>query len=150
MHLWDRLLPQAIITVNLLKTYRINPKLLAYEYLHSTFDYNTTPLAPPGTKVLIHEKVNQRTSWGLHSREGWYLGPAMHHYCCYACYTIETRAECIADIIDFHPHAFDMPHVTPEDTATAATLDLIEALRNPGPRSPWANLGNEQLQAIKS
>eukprot|EP00957_Ditylum_brightwellii_P183858 14004641-Ditylum_brightwellii.AAC.1 len=59
MHLWDRLLPQASITVNLLRTCQINPKLLAYKYLHGTFDYNATPLVPPGTKVLIHKKVDQ-------------------------------------------------------------------------------------------
>eukprot|EP00957_Ditylum_brightwellii_P020660 1558100-Ditylum_brightwellii.AAC.1 len=69
MHLWDRLLLQASITVNLLRTCRINPKLSAYEYLHGTFDYNATPLALPGTKVLIHKKVDQRTSWGTHGKD---------------------------------------------------------------------------------
>eukprot|EP00957_Ditylum_brightwellii_P023340 1762152-Ditylum_brightwellii.AAC.1 len=69
MHLWDRLLPQAIITPNLLRTYRINPKLLAYEYLNGTFDYNATSLAPPGIKVLIHKKVDQHTLWGFHGKE---------------------------------------------------------------------------------
>eukprot|EP00957_Ditylum_brightwellii_P016140 1214904-Ditylum_brightwellii.AAC.1 len=70
MHLWDRLLPQAIITLNLLRTCDINPKLLAYDYLHSTFGYNVMSLAPTGSKVLIHKKVDQCTLWGLYGKEG--------------------------------------------------------------------------------
>eukprot|EP00957_Ditylum_brightwellii_P129714 9894945-Ditylum_brightwellii.AAC.1 len=129
MHLWDRLLLRAMITVNLLRTCCINLKVSIYEYLSGTYDYNATPLAPPGIKVLIHKKVDQRTSWGLHGKEGWYLGPALHHYCCYTCYATETQAECIADTVDFYPHAFDMPYVTPEDAAIEALLDLVEALK---------------------
>eukprot|EP00957_Ditylum_brightwellii_P120329 9181763-Ditylum_brightwellii.AAC.1 len=69
MHLWDRLLPQAMIMVNLLRACRINHKLSAYEYLHGTFNYNATLIAPPGTTVLIHKKVDQRTSWGVHGKK---------------------------------------------------------------------------------
>eukprot|EP00957_Ditylum_brightwellii_P113851 8679850-Ditylum_brightwellii.AAC.1 len=53
----------------LFKTCRINPDLLAYEYLNSTADYNATPLVPPGVKVLIHKKVDQKTLLGLHGKE---------------------------------------------------------------------------------
>ena len=60
---WDRLLPQAEITLNLLRNSRANPKLSSYAYLFGNFDFNATPLAPPGTKVLVHIKVGQRGSW---------------------------------------------------------------------------------------
>jgi hypothetical protein len=33
MHLWDRILPQAVITLNMLRTSRINPKLLAATHI---------------------------------------------------------------------------------------------------------------------
>jgi hypothetical protein len=56
LHLWDKLLPQCEMTLNLLRGSRINPKLSAYAQLHGAFDYNKTPLALPGTKVVIHEK----------------------------------------------------------------------------------------------
>jgi hypothetical protein len=56
LHLWDRLLPQALISLNLLRGSRINPRLSAYAQLHGDFDYNRTPLAPPGTRVFVHEK----------------------------------------------------------------------------------------------
>lgn len=49
---WDRLLPQAMITLNLLRSARINPNLLAHAYLFGELNCNATLLAPPGTKVL--------------------------------------------------------------------------------------------------
>ncbi|KAG7366875.1 hypothetical protein IV203_029545 [Nitzschia inconspicua] len=47
IHLWDQLLPQAELTLNLLRGSRLNPKLSAWAQLHGTDDYNRTPLAPP-------------------------------------------------------------------------------------------------------
>ena len=38
MHLWDRLLPQAEIQINLLQTANANPNVSAHQYLHGTFD----------------------------------------------------------------------------------------------------------------
>ena len=53
---WDRLIPQAVLTLNLLRKSIINPKLLAWAYLFGQFDWMKTPLAPPGTQVLVHLK----------------------------------------------------------------------------------------------
>ena len=70
--------------------------------LEGTFDYNKTPLAPPGTNIVVHEKTNKRASWESHNVDGWYLGPAMDHYCCYCVYVISTRAKCNSEIVDFY------------------------------------------------
>jgi hypothetical protein len=80
MHVWDRLLAQSSITLNLLRPSRRNPKISTYNMLEGTFNYNRTPMAPPGRKVIIHEKPQQRKTWDPHGTEGWYLGPAMEHY----------------------------------------------------------------------
>jgi hypothetical protein len=80
IHLWDRLIPQAVITLNLLRHSRLNPKLSAHAQLNGLFDYNKTPLASPGTKVIIHKKTDHRGSWSPHGLNGWYIGPAMEHY----------------------------------------------------------------------
>ena len=63
LHLWCRLLPQAIVTLNLLRPSRINPTLSAYAKLHGLFYFNATPFAPPGTKVIVHLKPKIRKSW---------------------------------------------------------------------------------------
>ena len=59
MSLWDRLLPQAELTINLLRQANANPNLSAYAYLHGPFDYNKMPLAPMGCRVQVHEKPDQ-------------------------------------------------------------------------------------------
>ena len=59
---WDRLLPGAELCLNLLRNSRINPKLSAWSYLFGQFDFNRTPLAPPGTELVIHEKPDKRKS----------------------------------------------------------------------------------------
>ena len=48
-NLWCVLLPHSSLTINLLRKSRINPKLSGFDQLHIKFNYNATPLAPPGT-----------------------------------------------------------------------------------------------------
>jgi hypothetical protein len=47
MHLWDRLLPQAVITLNMLRISQINPKLSSSTHIDGKYDYNRAPMAPP-------------------------------------------------------------------------------------------------------
>jgi hypothetical protein len=54
MHLWYILLPQAEITLNLLRTSRLHPQLSAAAHYHGLVDYNKTSFAPPGFKIIAH------------------------------------------------------------------------------------------------
>jgi len=54
--------------------------LSAWAQVHGQFDFNRTPIAPPGIKVLVHEKPENRNTWAPHAVEGWYVGPAMQSY----------------------------------------------------------------------
>ena len=63
---WDRLLQQSEITLNLQRLSCCDPKLSAYAYIEGTLDYNKTPLAPLGTKVMVHRKTSQQKSWDFH------------------------------------------------------------------------------------
>ena len=56
LKLWDKFLPQCLITLNLLRGYHINPNVLAYSQVHGSFSLNRTPLYPPGTRVLVLKK----------------------------------------------------------------------------------------------
>ena len=60
MQLWDRLLPQAEITVNLLRQSNATPTVSAYAHMSGPFDYNKMPLAPMGCQVQVHEKTDKR------------------------------------------------------------------------------------------
>jgi hypothetical protein len=86
MHLWCRLIHQCTQTLNLMRPSRINSRLSAEAQLNGAFAYNKTPLAPPGTKVLIHETPNKQRTWVVHGTDGWYLGGAPEHYRCYRVY----------------------------------------------------------------
>jgi hypothetical protein len=56
LHLWDRILPQAEITLDLLRTSRLHLQLSAAVHFHGLLDYNKTAFAPPGCKIIAHEK----------------------------------------------------------------------------------------------
>jgi hypothetical protein len=71
MHLWDRLLPQAVITLNMLRTSRINPKISAATHIFGKYDFNRAPMAPPGTRIIAHETPNRRSTWVTHGLDGW-------------------------------------------------------------------------------
>ena len=72
---WDRLINQCNITLNLLRNSRVNPGLSAYAYAYGEFNFNKTPLCPPGTKTIVHQKTNNRGSWNFHGKQGWTVGP---------------------------------------------------------------------------
>jgi hypothetical protein len=56
LHVWDRLLPQAEITLNLLRTSKLHPQLSSVAHFHGLIDYNKTSFAPPGCNIIAHEK----------------------------------------------------------------------------------------------
>jgi len=64
---WCYLIHETILTLNLLRPSRINPNLSDHAQLYGAFDFNSTPLDPPGTEVLIHEKPSECGTWAFHS-----------------------------------------------------------------------------------
>jgi hypothetical protein len=90
LHLWDILLPQAEITLNLLWTSRLHPQLSAAAHFHGLLDYNKTAFAPLGCKIIAHEKPGKRRTWAPHGKHGYSLGPTMHHYRCQNVYISAT------------------------------------------------------------
>jgi len=142
LHLWCRLLPQAEDSLNMLRTSNINKHMSSYEELHGPYDYNQTPMLPPGLKILIHEKTNQRRSWAPRGTEGWYLGPAKEHYRCHRVYCTKTSAERITDTVAILPHQ-KVPSVTLQEAAIVATDKLTTFLNKS------KNVGDDQLHALK-
>ena len=149
MHLWDRKIPQATLTLNLLLPSRINPRLSAKAQLNGPFNFNATPLAPPGTKVLIHETPDQQRSWAPHGVYDWYIGPELEHYRCYQVYVPTMRAECVAKTVQFFPNNCPVPKLSSADNAAGAARELTEALLNPTPAAPFATFGDKTMTAIR-
>ena len=76
LHLWYCLVPQATLTLNLMRSSRINPRLSAKAQLNDAFNFNATPLAPQGTRVTFYKLPGNQRTWALHGGNGWFLGQA--------------------------------------------------------------------------
>jgi hypothetical protein len=148
MHLWDRLLPQAEITLNLLRTSRLHPQLSAAAHYHGLVDYNRTAFALPGCKIIAHEKPGKRRTWAPHGKHGYSLGPAMHHYRCQNVYISTTARERIMDTLEFFPHNYQMPQLSSTDRLLIAAKDMMDALQNPHPTVPFASVGDDTIAAL--
>jgi hypothetical protein len=118
--------------------------------LNGTFDYNRTPMAPPGTKIVVHEKPNQRRTWDPHGVNGWYLGPTTKHYHCCRVFINKTRSERITDTVKLFPQEIEMPFPTPTEIAVEATKTLIRTLQNPVPSTPFAHQPYDRTTAIRT
>ena len=148
LHLWDKLLPQAELTLNLLRGSRINPKLSAQAQMQGHFDFNRTPLAPPGIRVLVHIKPSDRTTWSPHGADGWYTGPALESYRCYTVWLWETRTTRLCDTLTWFPTKITMSIASSNDLILAGVHDILHALQNPSPESPLAPLTDSHHEAL--
>ena len=149
LHLWCRLLDQAELTLNMLHTSQINPNLSAHEQINGTHDFNATPLAPPGTRCIAHEKSSQHGTWAPHGQPGWYVGATPEHYRCYQIYIPKTQGTQIYDTVEFFPTHCKMPKVSAHDAAIYAANDLIMALTKPQPPNSFLPLGDDQMVALQ-
>jgi hypothetical protein len=148
LHLWDRLLPQAEITLNLLRTSRLHPQLSAAAHFHGLVDYNKTYFAPPGCKIIAHEKPGKRRTWAPHGQHGYSLGPAIHHYCCQNVYISAMASERIVDTLEFFPHNYQMPQLSSTDRLLMAANDMSNALQNSHPEVPFTHVGDDTISAL--
>jgi hypothetical protein len=73
LQLWDRLTPQVITTLNLMRASRVDPSKSAYEVLYGDYDWNRYPLAPLGCRAVVYEDGDTRGSWASRGVDGWYL-----------------------------------------------------------------------------
>jgi hypothetical protein len=148
LHVWDILLPQAEITSNLLRTSRLHPQLSAAAHFHGLVDYKKTAFAPPGCKIIAHEKPGKRRTWAPHGQHGYSLGPAMHHYRCQNFYISATASEHILDTLELFPHNYQMPQLSSTYRLLMAAKEMTDALQNPHPKVPFASVGDDTISAL--
>ena len=77
---WDRLIPQAELTLNLLRSARSNLKLSAWECLFGQFNYMATLVVLPRIKVLARDKPGSRPHVGntrIRRMDHWDLAGAL-------------------------------------------------------------------------
>ena len=70
LQLWEILLQQATMSINLPRQSITLTHISAYTHIFGGFDFNCTPLAPPVTRVVVHNRPNYCTSWAPHGEDG--------------------------------------------------------------------------------
>ena len=83
MYLWGRIIPLETINLNLPIPERINPRISDQEILNGVFEYNRTPLAPPGARVVVHDMLSKRAILKPNEKNGLYLDSAPDYYRCH-------------------------------------------------------------------
>ena len=105
---FDRLVPQAELTLNLLRRSPVSPTISAWQHLHQkAYDFLAHPIAPPGIKVVSFNNPDDRTTWGPHGIPAFYIGPAQEHYRCHQVYVPSTNRTRVTDTIGWLP----APHI---------------------------------------
>ena len=97
--LWDKLLPQTELTLNLIRQFNIAPDISAWEHFNSHFNFDATPLAPLGSPIIIHNKPGTRRSWDFCGCKGFTIGPALEYYRCFQVVDATTKSIIISDTI---------------------------------------------------
>jgi hypothetical protein len=126
----------------------MHPQLSAAVHFHGLVDYNKTSFAPPGCKIISHEKPGKQRTWAPHGQHGYSLGPAMHHYRCQNVYILPTASERIVDTLQFFPYNYQMPHLSSTDRLLMAAKDMTDALQHPHPEVPFASIRDDTISAL--
>ncbi len=99
--LWDWLLPQTKITINLIRQSNATPNVSAYAHLSGPFDYNKMPLAPMGCEAQVHKKTDNYGTRAYHPVDGWYLFMSQEHYRTHNCHIRHTKSKHLKNTIQF-------------------------------------------------
>ncbi len=114
-YLWDLLLPQAELTLNLLCRATLNPRICAWKFFHGPFDFNKMPLGPVGCPVLIHTQPATQQSWDFHTKPDFYIGLALDSYCCFKLVKTDTKSQIILDTTKFCHSYLSVPVPSAKD-----------------------------------
>jgi hypothetical protein len=136
------------MTLNLLRKSRQHPQSSVTAHYHGMVDYNKTAFAPPGCKIIAHEKPSKWRTWAPHGQHGYSLGPTMHHYRCQNVYISSTTSERIVNTFEFFPHNSPMPQLSSTERLLVAANDMDNALKNPHPEVPFAQVGDGTIKTL--
>ena len=105
-------------------------------------------MAPPGTRVVVHDKPDQRASWAHHGTPYWYIGPSLEHYRTMKCYMPATGSVCYTDTLQFIPYTFKFPETTTEDYLRQFVGDILALLQDSPKTLPFLAYCDDTKNAI--
>ena len=105
-------------------------------------------MAPPRTRVVVHDKPDNCRSWGHHGTLGWYIGPSLGHYRFIQCYMTKTGIVCITDTLKYIPKSFDLIKTKTEDYLRQAIGNILAITQDPPKTLHLLSYGYETNNAI--
>ena len=135
LELWPEFLDQIDMTLNIMRT--SSAGLSAWSALHGPVDFNKTPIAPLGIKVVAHVPADRRASWANHRDVGFYVGRALEHYRCYKVWITKTKDFRISDCLAWFPVFNDTNHPASHYPTVPPGFDPLP------PQSGWKREGGD-------
>ena len=146
--LWDRLLPQTEVTLNLLRQSNTAPNVFAYAHMYGNFDYNRMPLAPIGCLCQVHVKPDNHKSWNFHSQKGYYLFTSGKHYHTNNIFMKDTKVERLSDTVaSQYPAVLAISHTDRIVNTVTVLITLIEGMTKSIPKRARNKNGDAQRLA---
>jgi hypothetical protein len=144
MKLWNRLLPQTVLTLNLLWQSNVASTVLATNTFTARLITTKCHWHQWGVQFKSTQTVRKRGSWVANVVDGWYLQTFPEDYWCHIVYVKNTRSERVSDAIHFKHKYITQPTLTPEDIIVKAINDLTQALKERRNKK-----GTELIEALK-
>ena len=113
--MWDTLLTQAELTLNILRHATLNPRISAWGYLNDPFNFTETPVGPIGSKMIIHSNPSKRRSWDQRGQNGFSICPTLKNYCCFSVIDKAAKSIIISDTVEFIHSYLTQTLITPAD-----------------------------------
>jgi hypothetical protein len=146
---WDLLIPMVVLTMNMLRPSKINPAISAHTQVMGVFDFNKTPIAPAGCKVIVHDRRMERGSWADHGTDGYFIEPAPHHYRNFTCWIPTTNATRISNTVEFFPTQDKLSTPDRLDQMGIILQQLLDLLQDPGHHTIFSDPSDELIATIK-
>jgi hypothetical protein len=118
----------------------------AWEHLNGFYNFDATPMGPPGCRIISHNRGSTRRSWDFRGGAGFYVGPSLEHYRCYKVIKNSTQQVAVNDTVVFQHPTLACPTLTPEDRIIHCLRALTKAIQAD---FTWDSC-HEQLLAIES
>ena len=127
---WDQLLPQAELTLKILRQAIVQPNISAWDFIMGSLNYDATPLGPLECPVMIHKKTSNINSWDFRRKEGWSVGVYLEHYRWQVVIPANTREIIVSDTVEFLHKFITYPTITPEDCILHGLNTLSGAIKD--------------------
>ena len=113
--------------------------------MEGEYHFDATPVATPGSEMLMHEKPNRRKTFGLNTKKAWSTSPCFKHYQIFKGILQSTGAEKMTDTVRFKHHAIIIPQLTPADRIMEASRQLYDTIKQQPNKSPMYKLTSIEL-----